>query len=180
MNAQAPTANGWRGRGLAVLVIAGLSVVGSLFFDRPTRQPVTDEPLTQSVPMDPRSEQSRIVAIMDPSVAMDRGIAVQAPLRASESGYPQPARRAAPPSLQFKFLGKITQGDETLVLLYGDGTTLKVRGLGPLNDDYVIDAFAEEYVVLRRVSSGASQIIDLASPGPAPAGELWGGDSAQD
>jgi len=178
MSANASTAKGRLGRGLTLLILAGLAVIGYLLLDRPGRPLVT--PATPSAPMEPRREQSHIVPIASPSVAaIDRGVVVQAPPRATESGYRPPASPAEP-STSFKFLGKMTQGDQTVILLHRGGATLAVLDVGAVDDEYAVDALSDTYVVLREVSSGATQIIELAARAPVPAGEVWGGDSAQD
>jgi hypothetical protein len=38
---------------------------------------------------------------------------------------------------------------------------LAVRGMGRLDDDYVVDALQEAYVVLRAVSTSETQIVQL-------------------
>src|SRR5205823_13949812 len=100
-------------------------------------------------------------------VRMDGAINEEASPRTVEPPYSAGSSSPQPPPVPFKFLGKITEGDETLVLLYGGGRTLTVRGLGPLDDDYAVDAIEEEaYLVLRHVSLGESQIIQLHSREP--------------
>ena len=65
-------------------------------------------------------------------------------------------------------------------MLHDGGATLVVRGTGLLNDDYVVDALTDAYVVLHQVTSGESQIIELAARAPAPAATVLAGESAQD
>jgi len=48
-------------------------------------------------------------------------------------------------------------------VLYGRGRTMTVRAAGPLDDEYVVDAIEEGYLMLRHLPSGASQMLELAS-----------------
>jgi hypothetical protein len=61
----------------------------------------------------------------------------------------------------------MTEGEETVVLLYGGGRTLFVRSVGPLDDDYEVEVLQESYLVVRDVSLDQSQVIPFASAEPA-------------
>ena len=145
-------------------LLAGLLALGFSYFDRPTGQPA--KRISQDGRLGQFSQPPQIAPDPIPSVArMDAAIDHQGSRRASEPAYFSPsARQSSAPS--FKFLGKLTEGDETLVLLYGGGRTLAVRGVGPVDDDYVVDAIGEAYVVLRDVPLGESQVIQLTSQEP--------------
>ena len=67
------------------------------------------------------------------------------------------------PELPYRFLGKVTDAGETVVVLYGRGRTVTVRATGPLDDDYAVDAIEDGYLMLRYVPLGASQILELAA-----------------
>jgi len=100
----------------------------------------------------------------------------------AEQTPPQPritplARSLSPPTpalpeLPYRFLGKVTDAGETVVVLYGRGRTVTVRATGPLDDDYAVDAIEDGYLMLRYVPLGASQTLELASRQPTvvPAG----------
>ena len=165
MNAR-PSPVGWFRRLLIVFAFAGLSALTFSYVDRPARQPV--KPLSQDVqPVERLRTAPQAAPIAARSVArMDAALDNEASRRAAEPAYFARPWSRQPPSVPFKFLGKVTEGDETLVLLYGGGQTLTVRGIGELDDDYVVDAIDEAYVVLRHVSLGESQIIELASREP--------------
>lgn len=151
-------------RAAVCCLLAGLLALGSSYFDRPTGQPA--KPISQDVRLGQFSQRSQIAPPAIPSGArVDAAIDHQGSRRASEPAYFSPAaRQSSAPS--FKFLGKVTEGDETLVLLYGGGRTLAVRGVGPVDDDYVVDAIGEAYVVLRDVPLGESQVIQLTAQEP--------------
>ena len=166
MNARGPSAIGWFRGLLIVFAVAGLAALSFSYFDRPARPPA--KPGSQDIrPVERLGERPQVAPILTRSAArMDGAINKEASQRAAEPAYSARPSSRQPPSVPFKFLGKTTEGDETLVLLYGGGQTLTVRGIGELDDDYVVDAIEEAYLVLRHVSLGESQVIQLASREP--------------
>ena len=87
-------------------------------------------------------------------------------VRPATSGSVDPA--PAP----FAFLGRFTEHGETVVLLYGAGSTLKVRGTGPVADGYEVDALLDDLLVLRHVPSGTQQLIELTARESLPLSSL--------
>ena len=80
----------------------------------------------------------------------------------------------------FRFLGRTTECSEGLLLLFGGGRTLKVRGTGPVDDEYVVDAIQDGLLVLRFLPAGSTQVVQLV-PGPQAAVQGWSAaDSQQD
>ena len=67
------------------------------------------------------------------------------------------------PGLPFRFLGRVDAGGEASLVLYGRGRALTVSAVGPLDDEYVVDAIEETYLRLRHLPSGTSHILELAS-----------------
>ena len=67
------------------------------------------------------------------------------------------------PGLPFRFLGRVNAGGEASLVLYGRGRALTVSAVGPLDDEYVVDAIEETYLRLRHLPSGTSHILELAS-----------------
>ena len=72
------------------------------------------------------------------------------------------ARNKTPPA-PFAFLGRITEDGATVVLLHRAGTVLKIRGIGPVAEDYDVDSLLENLVVLRYVPLGTQQVIELTA-----------------
>ena len=89
---------------------------------------------------------------------------------------PQPALARFP----FKYLGKVTENDEATIIIYGGGRTLKVRGPGPLADDYVVDEILDDALVIRHVPSGTRESLPFAAVASAPAPVGSPDDSPQD
>jgi hypothetical protein len=109
----------------------------------------------------PRVESA---AVADRGVfAMNRDVTQEASRRIG--GALQTVDRSAPPppSLPFAFLGKATEGNETIVYLYTGGRLLTVRDTGPLDDRYEVDAILDDFLVLRYLPLGIRQVLELAS-----------------
>jgi hypothetical protein len=73
-----------------------------------------------------------------------------------------PSMPQAPP-VPFLFLGKITEGGETQIVLYRGGRTSTVRHAGPLDDQYQVDEIHDDRLVLRYLPSGVQQVLGLSS-----------------
>jgi len=169
MNTNGPSGSGWLRRLLKVFALAGLLVLVFSCFDPPAGQ--SAKSLSQRIHQaELFLEQPRgALMVSRDDARMTGAIGKVLPWRAADTPYPARPSTRQPPPLQFKFLGKITEGDETSVLLHDGGRILTVRGTGPLDDEYVVDAIGEAYLVLRNVSLNESQIIELASRGPTVA-----------
>jgi hypothetical protein len=81
------------------------------------------------------------------------------------------APRSQAPPLPFSFLGKMTEGAETSIILYRGGRTITVRGPGRLDDDYVVESIQETFLALRYLPLGEQQFLELtALQDPTPYG----------
>ena len=78
--------------------------------------------------------------------------------------------RPQPPALPFTYLGRMTDDGESVVVLGARGRTFKVRGAGPLDADYLVEALFDDHLVLRYVPLDARQVLELASRQPVAAG----------
>jgi hypothetical protein len=88
---------------------------------------------------------------------------------------PQPVPRPQPPELPYSFLGRITEGGIDTIVLHGAGRTLKVRGLGPLDENYAVEAIRDDHLLLRHIPTGAQQALALESRNY---GVMFGGSAA--
>ena len=163
-----------RGRIGLVLIVAGIAAAMALLAwpgedvvleVKPVR---VEAPFVQPlfVPEPPRGAAGDAVAIPGPRPA-------PAVVAATEA-------RARPASIDFKVFGTSGEGSAPAVLLYGGGRTLRVRGPGPIDDEYVVDAIQDGLLVLRFVPSGSTQVLDLASRQPAAMPGWSADDSPQD
>ena len=75
----------------------------------------------------------------------------------------RPVTRPQAPELPFSFLGRVTEGGESTIVLHGSGRTLKVRGIGPIDDNYVVEHIRDDHLVLRHLPTGAEQALGLES-----------------
>jgi hypothetical protein len=83
----------------------------------------------------------------------------------------RPADRVpdAPAGLPYRFLGKSTTGTETSIVLFGRGRTLSLARPGPLDDQYLVEAVFDDYIVIRHVPTGVGQFLPLVHRLPATA-----------
>jgi hypothetical protein len=70
---------------------------------------------------------------------------------------------AQPVPVAFSFLGRIAEGDATVIVLHGDGRTFNVRGTGLLDEDYRVEAVYDDHVVIRYLPLDSVQVVALAA-----------------
>ena len=99
------------------------------------------------------------------------------PTRAlSEVAAPQPAPRArlAPTHPPYRFIGKTSTGDRSSIVLFGRGRVVTLEGPGPIDDEYVVEAMFDDYLVLRHVQTGTGTFLQygrrrqVTQPQPDP------------
>jgi len=178
MNDRILSSNGrWR-RVLIASAIIGLVAIGISHLDRRTakefQQPAQRVRLSEAV----REAPALSPAVGRSGAAFDEKTVGQGRHTAAELAYvPRPAMLQSTP-LPFKLLGKVQEGDAATLLLYRGGYLLAIRDGTPADDDYVVDAQTDDYVVLRQRSTNESQIIQLAARQEAVVSE-WN-DTAPD
>ena len=136
---------------LACLALVGVWVQGSLA-TRPASTLL--EPQQGEVSKPPAPRRDGVFAVTANAAT---------PAAATNSARVAVAGTVGPTPAPFAFLGRFTENGEAVVLLYRAGRTLKVRGTGPVADDYDVDALLDNLVVLRHVPSGARQVIEMAA-----------------
>ena len=141
-----------RSRGLLVLVVLA-AMLAVIFSWNPQ---VVTKSATQESTSATQESTPRVVATRPATPAPS---SAQGPSIAD----PQPAPRAQPPELAYSFLGRTTEGGVTFIVLHGAGRMHKVRGPGPLDDNYVIDEIRDDHLVLRHLPTGAQQVLALES-----------------
>ena len=132
-------------RGLALLAAVAL-VAALLYWSRTPPQPQVQIEAQSAKPAAPAVPAARPTSVTPP----------QAPGAAARRG-PQA------PDLPFAFLGRLTEGGESVILLHGGGRVLRVRGVGPLTNDYEVTAIYDNHIVLRYLPLGTEQKLELAS-----------------
>lgn len=88
----------------------------------------------------------------------------EAPKAPPEAAATQPKDRAIsrPADVPYRFIGRSTTGAETSIVLFGRGRIVNLRGPGPIDDEYVVDAVFDEYLVLRHVPTSIGKFLELA------------------
>lgn len=87
---------------------------------------------------------------------------------ARQAADPPPA--PVPPSLPFAFMGTWQENGQTTVLLARGDRHLSVKGIGPIDNQYVVDEIAPQQIVLRYLPLDARQVLSWRagdSAGPA-------------
>lgn len=163
MNAPASPSSGRLRRLLIAIAIAGLAALVMLDFDyRPPG--AISHPSGPTPSAATARERTRPAPIFAPSVAGFGEAAAKEQPRTPAQHVDAPTTVAlAPKPSPFKLLGKVQDGDVKVLLLYRGGRVLSVRDGTPADDDYVVDALTDDYVVLRQRSTNESQIIQLAA-----------------
>jgi len=157
----APAPRRWPRRAGIGLAGAGLAaVLASIFLESPAPE---DAKVATHLPrhvVPVAQEGVRSTAFVVPDNA---AIADAVPRRPAQAPDPLP-RPSRPFELPFRFIGKVDSGsDGTSLVLFGRGRTVKVQAPGPLDDEYVVDAIEEGYLMLRHLPSGTTHVLELAS-----------------
>jgi hypothetical protein len=69
-------------------------------------------------------------------------------------------------SMPYRFAGRVASGAESSIVLFGRGRVVTLLGPGPLDDEYVVEAVFDDYLVLRHVPTGVGQFLALAQRQP--------------
>ena len=116
--------------------------------DRPVSAP---PPVSRPLLVTPRSSPATVSSPEGPRVS-----AVRVATQPAQNGAPGPA------DMPYRFIGKVGAGAETSILLFGRGRIASLRGPTPLDDEYVVDAVFDDYIVIRHVPTGVGQFLALA------------------
>ena len=81
---------------------------------------------------------------------------------ASSPANPPPP---APPPLQFKYLGRVTEGDETRVFLVLAERNYIVKPGENIDSQYRVDAVSDHAITLTYLPLNAKQMLAIAGPG---------------
>jgi hypothetical protein len=73
-----------------------------------------------------------------------------------------PAAPAPAPLPPFTYMGRWEENGETIIFLRGNNRVFEVRGVGALDDSYVVQAIAPDSITLKHLPMGEVQTIALA------------------
>jgi hypothetical protein len=119
---------------------------------------------------EPHSPSAVAAVVADPIAAASAEVkaappTVEAPNGATGAGtLPQVRARPQHGEMPYRFMGKSTTGAETSIVLFGRGRVVNLRGPGPLDDEYVVDAVFDEYLVVRHVPTSVAKFLAFARP----------------
>ncbi len=82
--------------------------------------------------------------------------------------------------MPYRFVGRSSSGAETSIVLFGRGRVVTLQGPGSLDDEYVVEAVFDDYLVLRHLPTGAGRFIAFMQRQPAPATQRDPEDSPRD
>ena len=153
----APVGRSWIRRAVIVLACAGLTALLASLLD------IEASPSSHVVAQPAMVPQWVISPAPASDTYREAPVPQQAPRPISAEALTTIPPTAPVSKLPFRFLGKVDAGAETSVVLYGQGRTLTVRAVGPLDDEYVVDSIQEGYLMLRHLPSGTSHMLELAS-----------------
>jgi hypothetical protein len=146
---------------VSLVAVAALALLGGLAYVVMQPAPEFDSRPTNAVrhPAD-FGAPSALIAAPAPAPPTMSGASRSPPLAAGI----QPKDRApsVPGDLPYRFIGKSVVGAETSIVLFGRGRIVTLRGPGPLDDEYVVEAMFDEYLVLRHVPTGVGKFLEYA------------------
>lgn len=150
---------------MSLVALVVLALLGCLTYMvlRPAPEFVPPPPNAVPRTMDFRAP-SALIAAPARAPAPTPPTTPEAPRAPSVAAAPQPSVRAPslPNDLPYRFIGKSTSGAETSIVLFGRGRIVTLRGPGPLDDEYVVEAVFDEYLVLRHVPTGVGKFVEYA------------------
>lgn len=153
-----------RGKGAATLA-AGVLLVMLGGYAWITLQPV---PMAgPPVPGGPAVARGEAVAnawaVAPPPVPMVTSQAPQAPVASAAGPAPVPVHTPSRPAdMPYRFVGKSAAGAEPSVVLFGRGRVVTVHGPRALDDEYVVEAVFDDYLVVRHLPTGVGRFLRLA------------------
>lgn len=145
----------------AVLLLLIGSLAGVAIWQAPEARPSTPGRTPEAV--SPPAANDLIVAPMTvqaPSPETFKPPAMAAAVQ------PKDRRSARNSSMPYRFAGRAASGAESSIVLFGRGRVVTLHGPGPLDDEYVVEAVFDDYLVLRHVSTGVGQFLALAQRQP--------------
>jgi len=78
------------------------------------------------------------------------------------ASHPKDRAPSVPNDLPYRFIGKSIVGAETSIVLFGRGRIVALRGPGPVDDEYMVEAMFDDYLLLRHVPTGVGQFLEYA------------------
>ena len=152
-----------RGHGLAMpaAVLVAILLAGVAYLTRGPA-PKTEEPQpARTLPDRPAWPAPAIFAAAPVPQASTTLPAPEIPRALPQAAVPRPAPRAdvAPAHPPYRFIGRTSTGDRSAIVLFGRGRVVTLESPGPIDDEYVVEAMFDDYLVLRHVQTGAGTFL---------------------
>lgn len=141
--------------GLAAVAL--LSLVGGLGY-------MVLRPAPETEPVE-HPAVSGIVASPAPSTLIETSAPRQEapkapPITASTRPKNGPPTQSA--DMPYRFIGSSASGSEPSIVLFGRGRIVTLHGPGRLDDEYMVEAVFDDYLVLRHGPTGVGKFLQLA------------------
>jgi hypothetical protein len=123
---------------------------------------LTLQPAPKAIPSAvPATVASPAASALVAEPALAQALAPEATKAPPAAVATQPKNRALyqRPAMPYRFMGKSTTGGETSIVLFGRGRVVTLRGPGPLDDEYVVEAVFDNYLVLRHVPTSVGNFL---------------------
>ena len=98
----------------------------------------------------------------------------------SAANRPEDPSPPAPKAMPYRFIGKSPAGSETSIVLFGRGRIVSLREPGPLDDEYVVEAVYDDYLLIRHAPTGVGTFLEFTRRQPALASARDPEDSPRD
>jgi hypothetical protein len=82
------------------------------------------------------------------------------------AAQPKDRRSTRSSSMPYRFAGRAASGAVSSIVLFGRGRVMTVHGPGPLDDEYMVEAVFDDYLVLRHVPTGVGQFLAFSQRQP--------------
>ncbi len=149
----------WFAAGFLLLLIGGLACL--------MLQPVLQ---TESRPADPApvvAISPATVTLMAPPTPMPQQPLPAARLKVAVAAtHPRDGMASRPSDLPYRFVGKSAAGAASGVVLFGRGRVVTLHGPGPLDDEYVVEAFFDDFLVVRHLPTGGGKFLAMTRRQP--------------
>jgi hypothetical protein len=145
----------------SLVAVAVLALLGCLAYMAMQPWPEFEPRPPNAVPrtVDYRAPSALIAAPTTPPPTVPEAPRAPAAAAVAQPNEPAPP---APNHMPYRFMGKSTKGSESSIVLFGRGRIVTLSGPGPLDDEYVVEAMFDEYLMLRHVPTGVGKFIEYA------------------
>jgi hypothetical protein len=159
-----------RGQGIAMpaAVLAAILLAGLAYLTQGPESETEPQPV-RALPYRPALPAPATVVAAPVPEAPTTLAAPETPRALPQAAVPLPAPRVAlaPAHPPYRFIGRTSSGDQSAIVLFGRGRVVTMEGPGPIDDEYMVEAMFDDYLVLRHVQTGAGTFLQYGRRRPA-------------